>query len=137
MIETRARSAAGMRSFDLIKLCREFDRKSQSADNHHLSSAVAKVVGATFYLSTSRVASAPIKCLRGWRMSSEGLRLREPEWDSTRDLCDGLYQGRHKPRARGFTNSRINPYALFDPGACKGLCRAAQELLATMQWGQD
>jgi hypothetical protein len=25
----------------------------------------------------------------------------------------------------------------FDPGACRGLCRAAKESLATMQWGQD
>jgi hypothetical protein len=25
----------------------------------------------------------------------------------------------------------------FDPGACRGLCRAAKESLATVQWGQD
>src|ERR1700753_3987520 len=40
MIETRAISAAGTRSFALLKQCHALDRKSRSADSHQQSSAV-------------------------------------------------------------------------------------------------
>src|ERR1700761_630837 len=55
--------------------------------------------------------------------------MREPEWDGAEDIC----RLGHKAHAQVFT-IRVR---FFDPGARRGLCRAAKNSLATMQWGQD
>src|SRR5262249_23633731 len=87
-------------------------------------SAVAKSVVATFYLSTSTVASAPIQCLRRQGRWSFGLRVRKPEWDSTRDLC----QRRHKARAQVFNNWFINPYALVRSCRMVGIVQGSKRV---------
>jgi hypothetical protein len=112
------------------------DRKTQSGDVESQSIAmrhnprqVAKLLSATFFLSTWLGASAPIHRLRGQRRWTRGLRSRALGWDRFQDIR----RCRHKALAQVL----IKPSALFDPGAHRGLCKAAKQSLATMRWGQD
>ncbi len=135
MIETRARCAAGMHSRALMKPCHELDRKIRSADSDHQSNAaqLQKRWALPFAYRHRRSLLPQFTVSVGGGCRSDVLRVREPEWDNT-----GTYANAGISRGRGGLQIHLSiRMRFFDPGACRGLCSAAKESLATMQWGQD
>jgi hypothetical protein len=119
----------GRKSQSVDQKNQSVDVTSQSIAMRHSPCRVAKLLSATFFLSTWPDASAPIPTLRGQRRWTRGLCSRALEWDRFQDMR----RSRHKALAQVL----IKPSAFFDPGAHRGLCKAARESLATMRWGQD
>ena len=135
MIQTRARCAAGTRSHALMQRCHELDRKSRSADSYHQSSAVQlQKRWALPFAYRHRVSLLPQFSVS----AGGGCLAMVCAFASPNGTTPETYANAGISRGRGGLQIHLSiRMRFFDPGACRGLCGAAKESLATMQWGQD
>jgi len=135
MITTRARCAAGTRSHALMKPCHKLDRKSRSADSHHQSSAaqLQKRCALPFTYRHRRSLLPQLGVSAGG-----GCRVMACAFARPNGIAPETYASAGIRQGRGGLQIHLSiRMRFFDPGACRGLCGAAKESLATMQWGQD
>jgi len=135
MIETRARCAARTRPHALMKPCHELDRKSRSADSHHQSSTaqLQKRCSLPFAYRHRRSLLPQLSVSAGG-----GCRLTACAFASPNGTAPETYANAGISYGRGGLPIQLSiRMRFFDPGACRGLCRAATKSLATMRRGQD
>ena len=135
MIETRARCAAGTRSHALMKQCHKHDRENRSADSHHQSSAaqLQKRWALPFAYRHREALLSQFTVSAG-----SGCRVMACAFASPNGTSPETYAKTGISYRRGGLPIHLSiRMRFFDPGACRGLCKAAKESLATMQRGQD
>jgi hypothetical protein len=135
MIETRARCAARTRPHALMKPCHELDRKSRSADSHYQSSTaqLQKRWALPFAYRHRRSLLPQFSVSAG-----SGCQVMACAFASPNGTAPEAYANAGITHGRGGLPIQLSiRMRFFDPGAWWGLCRAAKESLATMQWGQD